>query len=140
RSGRAADGFNAAVAWDVPPRAAPPPPPPPPPPEPLRLSPAEPEGPIHARYRIEPRGRSPGWSPVAVFDDGTRTFITLAPEARRQDSPALFVLSASGEAELANYRQSEGVLVVDRVFERAELRLGVRRPQVVRLTRLESDR
>ncbi|MFT4956432.1 MAG: hypothetical protein ACI8U3_002838, partial [Brevundimonas sp.] len=47
RSGRAADGFNAAVAWDVPPRAAPPPPPPPPPPEPLRLSPAEPEGPIH---------------------------------------------------------------------------------------------
>lgn len=141
RSGRAADGFNTAVAWDAPPdpaitaeavapgrshdRAA---------------SPVGPEGPVHAGYRIEPRGRAPAWTPMSVFDDGVRTFVVLPEAARRAETPVLFVLSAGGEAELANYRQIESLIIVDRLFERAELRRGDRRPEVVRLIRREAAR
>lgn len=132
RSGRAADGFNTAVTWDAPtggapaqaaatPRAA--------------LTPAGPEGPVHADYRIEPRGRAPVWTPVSVFDDGVRTFIVLPPAARRTETPVLFVLSPNGEPEVANGRQVDGLIIVDRLFERAELRRGDRRPEVVRLIR-----
>ena len=48
----------------------------------------------------------------------------------------LFVLAADGEAQMVNYRQQGGLFVVDRLFDRAELRLGNRRPQVVRIHRL----
>jgi type IV secretion system protein TrbG len=132
RSGRAADGFNTAVTWDAPtggapaqaaatPRAA--------------LTPAGPEGPVHADYRIEPRGRAPVWTPVSVFDDGVRTFVVLPPAARQTETPVLFVLSPNGEPEVANGRQVDGLIIVDRLFERAELRRCDRRPEVVRITR-----
>lgn len=132
RSGRAADGFNTAVTWDAPTgvtpaQAAAPPC--------AALTPAGPEGPVHAGYRIEPRGRAPAWTPVSVFDDGVRTFVVLPAAARQSETPVLFVLSASGEAEIANGRQVDGLIIVDRLFERAELRRGDRRPEVVRLTR-----
>lgn len=141
RSGRAADGFNTAVAWDAPldpvvhPDAV----------APglshtMAASPVGPEGPVHAGYRIEPRGRTPSWTPVSVFDDGVRTFVVLPEAARRAETPVLFVLSAGGEAELVNYRQIESLIIVDRLFERAELRRGDRRPEVVRLIRREADR
>lgn len=131
------DAFNAAIAWDdglEPQPAADPDPVPDA--APIDLSVATPHGPIDARYRIEPRGRSPRWSPTAVFNDGIRTFIALSPAAAIDEAPALFV-RADGELQLANYRQAEGVLVVDRVFDEAELRLGGRRPQIVRIRRME---
>lgn len=132
RSGTA-DSFNAAVAWDTQAPAS----------EPLGGVPAPaadqslvtPRGPIDTRYRILPQGRAPRWTPTAVFDDGERTFITLAPEASVGEIPALFVL-ADGEPQLVNYRQVDGLLIVDRLFEQAELRLGARRPSIVRIHRL----
>ena len=48
----------------------------------------------------------------------------------------LFVIAPDGETQMANYRQAGGLFIVDRVFERAELRLGDRRPQIVRIRRL----
>lgn len=129
--------FNTAIAWDdglePQPAAAPDPPAEA---APVDLSIATPQGPLDALYRIEPQGRRPRWSPTAVFNDGTRTFIALSPEAAIDEAPALF-LRAGGELQLANYRQSGGMLVVDRVFDEAELRLGGRRPQVVRIRRME---
>ncbi|MDP3405780.1 MAG: P-type conjugative transfer protein TrbG [Brevundimonas sp.] len=133
------DGFNAAVAWDIgaviPPggagafagveeRVA----------DPV----AVPTGPLDARYRIDPRGRAPRWTPTSVFNDGTRTFITFSPDLQVDEAPALFVIAPDGEAQMVNYRQQGGLFVVDRVFDRAELRLGDRRPQIVRLQRLGS--
>jgi type IV secretion system protein VirB9 len=133
RSG-APESFNAAVAW----RAEPPPsvaaataqv-------QDIDLSVAMPRGPLDARYRIEPEGRRPRWTPTAVFNDGLRTFITFAPDLQVDEAPALFVISADGERQLVNYRQAGGLFVVDRLFDHAELRLGGRRPQVVSLRRL----
>lgn len=135
RSG-GADAFNAAIAWDYgfaasnPPAGDPPSGLPP-----VDVQAATPQGPLDARYRIEARGRAPRWTPTAVFNDGTRTFITLSPGAAIDEAPALFV-RAGAELQLVNYRQADGVLIVDRLFDEAELRLGDRRPQIVRIRRL----
>jgi len=133
----AADAFNAAVAWDEvapvgsgagpetdndEPKG----------PDPL----VTPQGPLDARYRIEPRGRRARWTPSSVFNDGLRTFISFDADLQVDEAPVLFVLTPEGEAQLVNYRQQGGMFVVDRLFDRAELRLGDRRPQVVRIHRL----
>jgi type IV secretory pathway VirB9-like protein len=48
--------------------------------------------------------------------------------------PPFFIIGEEGTAELANYRVTGRYLVVDRLFAKAELRLGAgRRQQRVRL-------
>lgn len=134
RSG-GAEAFNVAVEWDygrAPPRldadalSGPPP---------VDVAAATPQGALDAGYRVEARGRAPRWAPTAVFNDGTRTFITLSPEAAIDEAPAVFVRT-EGELQLVNYRQADSVLIVDRLFDEAELRLGDRRPQIVRIRRI----
>lgn len=135
RSG-AADAFNAAVAWDDPHSAsatmeamrAP---------ETVRVPDpvVAPVGPLDALYRVEPQGRRPRWTPTTVFNDGRRTFIAFPDDLEVDEAPALFVVAADGQAQLVNYRQAGGLFIVDRVLDRAELRLGDRRPQVVRIRR-----
>lgn len=94
-----------------------------------------PQGPLNALYAIERRGRV-AWAPDAVFDDGRRTFIRFPERMAAAEAPALFVLGTDGASQYVNYRQAGGLYVVDRLFDRAELRLGDRRAQVVRITRL----
>ncbi|MFA4951952.1 P-type conjugative transfer protein TrbG [Brevundimonas sp.] len=133
RSG-AADAYNAAVAWDdeilspVVGNNAPS--------EPV-ASPvvALPEGELDARYRIVAGRRKPRWTPTSVFNDGLRTFITFPPELQTDEAPVLFIIAPDGQAQMVNYRQAGGLFVIDRLFDRAELRLGDRRPQVVRIVR-----
>ncbi|WP_421729073.1 TrbG/VirB9 family P-type conjugative transfer protein [Brevundimonas sp.] len=137
------DAFNAAVAWDAQAPSAgtmavs----------SPVALADVRvpdpvvmPDGPLDGRYRIEPQGRRARWTPTAVFNDGVRTFITLDPDVDVDEAPVLFVLAADGEAQMVNYRQVGGLLVVDRVFDRAELRLGDRHPQIVRIRRVSGGR
>lgn len=132
RSG-APEAFNAAVAWDVgavladPPAAEPPP-------EPAETA-ASPAGPLDARFRISFRGRRPAWTPAAVMTDGVRTYLSFPPSLAATEAPALFAIGADGEPQLVNYRQHAGLWVVDRVLDAAELRLGDRRGQVVRIRR-----
>ena len=134
------DAFNAAVAWDadsilavgapVDAGVA----------APVREPVVMPRGELDARYRIESRGRRPRWTPTSVFNDGRRTFITFDADLQVDEAPVLFVIAPDGEAQMVNYRQVGGLYVVDRVFDRAELRLGDRRPQVVRIRRLAGAR
>ena len=132
RSG-AADAFNAAVAWGDAGQAGKVAEPE----TPARVDPvATPQGPLDARYRIEPLGRRARWTPTSVFNDGRRTFIAFSTDLQVDEAPVLFVVSPDGEAQMVNYRQQGGLFVVDRLFDRAELRLGDRRPQVVRIRRL----
>lgn len=83
---------------------------------------------LNFNYRIS--GDRPSWRPVRVFDDGRQTFIEFAPSVKQRELPPLFVGGADGKAaDLVNYRVSGQRLVVDRLFTRAELRLGDRRGQ-----------
>lgn len=90
---------------------------------------------LDTRYRITPRGRAPVWTPEAVFNDGAKTYIRFPEAAGVHELPPIFVIGGNGEAQLVNYRVRGLTYVVDRLFERAELRLGTRRPQVVRIER-----
>ena len=83
-------------------------------------------------YRIE--GDRPDWRPVRIFDDGRRTLIEFASAIAQSEMPPFFIIGEEGTAELANYRVTGRYLIVDRLFAKAELRLGAgRRQQRVRL-------
>jgi type IV secretion system protein TrbG len=85
-------------------------------------------------YRIS--GDRPYWRPVRVFDDGVRTFIEFPESIARGEMPPVFVIGASGEGELVNFRVSGHYIIVDRLFGEAELRMGDKRSQQrVRITR-----
>ena len=84
-------------------------------------------------YRIE--GDRPAWRPLRAFDDGHQVFIEFPPSLSDGEAPPLFVTSAGGRTELVNYRLRGRYYVVDRLFSAAELRLGERRQQVVRIVR-----
>lgn len=88
---------------------------------------------LNFNYSIE--GDRPSWRPVRAFDDGVRVFIEFPPGIAGGDAPPLFVIGSSGEAELVNYRLRGHYYVVDRLFSAAELRLGDKHQQVVRIIR-----
>lgn len=123
----------AAVSWRYPAdmmlanNPAPPASPPPPPP----FFPEQ----LNLRYRID--GDKPDWRPLAAFDDGQQVFIEMPEKIRTMEAPPLFVIGEEG-AELVNYRVQGKYYVVDRLFNKAELRLGSgwgqRRVQIHRQT------
>lgn len=84
-------------------------------------------------YSIE--GDRPSWRPVRAFDDDQQVFIEFPPSLAAGEAPPLFVIGSSGNAELVNYRVRGHYYVVDRLFTVAELRLGEKRQQVVRIVR-----
>ena len=84
-------------------------------------------------YAIE--GARAPWRPIRAFDDGSQVFIEFPETVTTGEIPPLFVLGSSGRAELVNYRQRGRYYVVDRLFSAAELRLGAKRQQVVRIVR-----
>jgi type IV secretion system protein TrbG len=93
---------------------------------------------LHFDYAIS--GDRPSWRPLRAFDDGLRTYIEFPPALAQGDAPPLFVLGPDGKAELVNYRLRDRYYVVDRLFGAAELRLGLKKQEVVRITRIESTK
>jgi P-type conjugative transfer protein TrbG len=93
---------------------------------------------LHFNYHIS--GDDPPWRPLRAFDDGRQTFIEFPASIAQGEAPPLFLLGERGEAELVNYRMSGRYYVVDRLFARAELRLGAGRQSIVRIARDESGR
>jgi P-type conjugative transfer protein TrbG len=89
-------------------------------------------------YRIS--GDDPPWRPLRAFDDGRQTFIEFPASIGQGEAPPLFVLDERGEAALVNYRMAGRYYVVDRLFARAELRLGAERQSVVRISREDGSR
>jgi len=80
-------------------------------------------------------GDRPIWRPRRAFDDGRQTWIEFPAAIATGAAPPLFVLGDKGEAELVNYRVSGRFYIVDRLFGAAELRLGAKKQQIVRITR-----
>ena len=83
---------------------------------------------LNFAYRLS--GDHPDWRPVRVFDDGRRTLIEFPPDIAQGEMPPFFIVGEDSKAELANYRVSGRYIIVDRLFDRAELRLGAGRKQV----------
>jgi len=89
---------------------------------------------LHFNYAIS--GDAPAWRPLRAFDDGRQTFVEFPASIAVGDAPPLFVVGPTGEAELVNYRVRGRFYVVDRIFDAAELRLGTKKQQVVRIARI----
>jgi len=105
-----------------------------------QAQPAQPAAPalsveqMHFNYSIS--GDAPRWRPLRAFDDGQQTFIEFPASITNGEAPPLFVLDGRGQAELVNYRVRGRFYVVDRLFDAAELRLGLKHQDVVRISRV----
>ena len=87
---------------------------------------------LNFKYKIS--GDKPDWRPLRAFDDGRRVFIQMPETIGTTDAPPLFVMGESGPS-LVNYRVRGQYYIVDRLFDRAELRLGDKRQKIVRIER-----
>ncbi|MCK1315906.1 TrbG/VirB9 family P-type conjugative transfer protein, partial [Bradyrhizobium sp. 23] len=89
------------------------------------------------RYRYAIEGDSPPWRPVNAYDDGRKTYVEFSSGVSQGEMPPLFVIGPDGKAEIVNYRAYGNVLIVDRLFAAAELRLGEEHQQKVRIVRTD---
>lgn len=87
------------------------------------------------RFRYVLSGDNPPWRPVQVFDDGQKVYVEFPARLDQGEAPPLFVVGPLGDHQLVNYRVQGNRYVVDRLFAAAELRLGEKPQQVVRITR-----
>ena len=88
---------------------------------------------LHFDYVIS--GDQPTWRPLRACDDGRQTFIEFPARLGTGEAPPLFLVDDKGNASLVNYRVQGRYYVVDRLFEVAELRLGLKRQDIVRIAR-----
>lgn len=91
---------------------------------------------INFSYRVSVEKGTPSWTPAQVFDDGRKTFIRFPAAMLTREAPALFVLSSTNETQLVNYRVKNEYYVVDRLIDRAELRVGQKEQEIVRIARI----
>ncbi len=89
----------------------------------------------HLQFRYAISGDKPPWRPVRAFDDGEKVYIQFPAGIAQGELPPLFVVGPNGEKQLVNYRARAPYYVVDRLFGAAELRLGGKHQQVVRIAR-----
>ncbi|ESX46817.1 conjugative transfer protein TrbG [Mesorhizobium sp. LSHC422A00] len=89
------------------------------------------------RFRYSIAGDTPPWRPTRAFDDGSRVYIEFPRRIDQGEAPPLFIVGADGDNHLVNYRMRGNYYIVDRLFAAAELRLGTKQQQVVRITRTD---
>jgi len=93
---------------------------------------------LNFRYRIE--GDEAPWRPLRAFDDGRQVFIEFPTGIAQGEMPPLWVIGPQGDGQLVNYRVRGDRMIVDRLFAGAELRLGAKHQQVVRIVRTDGTR
>ena len=94
---------------------------------------------LNFSYRIS--GARTAWRPVRVFDDGRQVILEFDAAIDQATLPPLFLLDPDGGASLVNYRVLGRRLIVDRLFDVAELRLvSGRRTQTVRIEKRRAGR
>jgi len=89
-------------------------------------------------HRYGLTGGNPPWKPVSVYDDGRRVYVEFPRGIVQGEMPPLFVIGSNGEPQIVNSRIHQNILIVDRLFGAAELRLGSgERQQTVRIVRTD---
>ena len=76
---------------------------------------------LNFRYTV--RG-SAAWKPERVYDDGQQTFIRLPERTRTGEMPVLLVRKGRQDV-LVNYRVQDSAMIVDGLFDRIALIIGV---------------
>ncbi len=94
-----------------------------------------PETPMYLDALLADEPLSGGLEPML----GEQHLRTVPERIDQGEAPPLFVLGPSGDAQLINYRVRGAYYIVDRLFAAAELRLGQKPQQVVRITRTDAQ-
>jgi type IV secretion system protein VirB9 len=68
-------------------------------------------------------GSQAPWRPIRVYDDGSKTYLQMSPDMQNTEAPAIFVMEGKTPM-LVNYRVKHSLYIVDRLFDRAQLRIG----------------
>jgi len=85
-------------------------------------------GDLDFNYRVTGRAR---WAPVRVYSDGVKTICEMPARVRQGDAPSFLVIRKEGRAfrktepEIVNYRMQGNRYVVDAVFDKAIMVVGV---------------
>jgi len=87
--------------------------------------------PEHLNFRYRIKGRDVSWKPAQVFDDGAKVYLKMPENIATGDAPALFVIE-DDKPLLVNYRIKDRLYIVDRLFAKAQLRVGDKRIDVER--------
>jgi type IV secretion system protein VirB9 len=77
----------------------------------------------HVGYAISASEPKPVWTVRHVVDDGSKTYLIFPPTVTSVDAPLIRLVGTTGP-EMVNARQAGNVVILDRLFNRAELRLG----------------
>lgn len=97
---------------------------------------------LHTAYAIEKASGNPPWVPLAVYDDGNKTFIRFKEPLTYTAAPAVFVRHADGAAGVVQFSpytvpnapEKGAYYIVQGLWPQLELKGGD--DQVVRITRL----
>jgi type IV secretion system protein VirB9 len=81
-------------------------------------------------YTIDGSAR---WKPIRVFDDGKKTYIQFPDNIDVGELPPLFVISHEDKPQIVNYRFKSNFYIVDRLFYKALLQIGQKKPQQIYL-------
>ena len=79
-------------------------------------------------YEIKGSDHDPSIRPIRVLDDGVKTYIVMSALAEHRELPTLVIHGVDGN-EMVNYRVKGDTYIVDRLFDRAALLLGVGKHQ-----------
>ncbi|GHV49818.1 conjugal transfer protein TrbG [Deltaproteobacteria bacterium] len=74
-------------------------------------------------FGYEVKGKAP-WKPERVYDDGQQMFIRLPGRSKSGEMPVLLVRKGNQDV-LVNYRVKDQAMIVDGLFERIALVIGV---------------
>lgn len=76
---------------------------------------------LNFNYEVKGKAR---WKPERVYDDGQQTFIRLPSDASTGEMPVLLVRKGKQDV-LVNYRVKDNAMIVDGLFDRIALVIGV---------------
>lgn len=77
----------------------------------------------HLYFKYKVKGKK-DWAPTMIFDDGRKTYIKFEKELSGT-LPILFIKERyKKEISMVNYRIKDNCFIVDKVFERAELKMS----------------
>jgi type IV secretion system protein VirB9 len=77
---------------------------------------------LHFNYSC--KGSNASLRPLRVFDDGAKTYIQMPAAIQNREVPVLVVIGPDKKSDVVNYRVKEQTYIVDRLFDRAQLKLG----------------
>ncbi|MDR2399303.1 MAG: P-type conjugative transfer protein TrbG [Endomicrobium sp.] len=86
------------------------------------LSPARNLGELDFNYRIHGKAN---WTPIRVYNDGVQTYIQIPKTMQFNEAPVVLVVDSDGKQALVNYRLLGDRFIVDKLFAKAIMIVGI---------------